>query len=589
MTEAVDPAIRARAVQAAQGFSPFDLLLAGGTVVDVVTGELRAADIGCVGPLIASVHAPGQRRDAAATHDVTGRFLAPGFIDSHLHFESSHMLPADYAAVVVPAGTTTAAWDPHEIANVLGLPGMRWAVAASRGLPLRVLVLAPSCVPSAPGLEVAGAEIGPAEMAEMLSWPEVAGVAEVMDMPGVLAGDPRMAGIVAAGIAAAKNVNGHGRGLTDGALQGYVASGVTSDHEITSAEDLLIKLRAGLTVELRGSHDYVLPDAVVALNALPGGIPPTLVLCTDDVLPDELVAKGGLRDVIARVIARGMAPVAAIRCATLNAALRLKRDDLGVLAPGRRADIAVLADLASVAVTRTYAAGRLVAADGALCVAPARPADVAATGSMHLAPLSPHAFRMRVARSGRVRLRAISGARFTRFLEVEADAEAGIVRPPENVSLLASIHRHGRADPTPRIALIHDWGEFRGAIATTVAHDSHNLLVFGREAADMAAAANAVIATGGGMAVAQGGAVTALFPLPVAGLLATTPPAETAAAFAALRKAADAVCDWQPPYRIFRAVTGASLACNPGPHLTDRGIAEGGRLYDPAALLADHP
>lgn len=587
MSERIPPPIRARAVQAAQGLAPFDLLLAGGTVVDVVTGELRAADIGCVGPLIASVHPPGTRRDAAETHDLTGRFLAPGFIDSHLHFESSHMIPADYAAVVVPAGTTTAVWDPHEIANVLGLPGMRWAVAASRDLPLRVLVMGPSCVPSAPGLEIAGAEIGPAEMAEMLSWPEVAGVAEVMDMPGVLAGDTRMSGIVAAGLTAAKNVNGHGRGLTGGALQGYVAAGVTSDHEITSAEDMLAKLRAGLTVELRGSHDYVLPDAVAALNALPGGIPAGLVLCTDDVLPDELVAKGGLRDVIARVIARGMAPVAAIRSATLHAALRLKRDDLGVLAPGRRADIAVLTDLATVAVTRVYAGGRLAARDGRLCETPARQIGAAATGTVHLPPLPPDAFRLRVARSGRIRLNAISGARFTRFLAVEAEAEGGVVLPPPGFSLLAAIHRHGRADATPRIALIHDWGEFRGAIATTVAHDSHNLLVFGRDPLDMAAAANAVIAAEGGMAVAQHGAVTALFPLPVAGLLATTPPAETAAGFAALREAANAVCDWQPPYRVFRAVTGASLACNPGPHLTDRGIAEGGRLHDPAALLAD--
>ena len=586
MIEPVAPEIRARAVQAAQRLAPFDLLLVGGTVVDVATGELREADVGFVGPLIASVHPRGARADAGAVHDVAERFLAPGFIDSHLHFESSHMIPADYAAVVVPAGTTTAVWDPHEIANVLGVAGVRWAVEASRGLPLRVLVMAPSCVPSAPGLEVAGAEIGPDEMAEMLCWPEVVGVAEVMDMPGVLAGSARMAGIVDAGLAAGKNVNGHGRGLSGGALQGYVASGVTSDHEITSAEDMLAKLRAGLTVELRGSHDYVLPDAVAALNALPGGVPAGVVLCTDDLLPDELVAKGGLRDVIARVIARGMAPVQAIRCATLNAALRLKRDDLGLLAPGRRADVVVLRDLAGVAVERVYADGALAARDGAPAAPAARRLADAPLRSVHLAPLGPEAFCLRVPARGRVRLRAISGARFTRWMEVEAEAPDGVVQPPPGFSLLAALHRHGRADATPRIALIHDWGEFRGAIATTVAHDSHNLLVFGRDPADMAAAANAVIAAQGGMAVARSGAATALFPLPVAGLLAATPPAETAAAFVALREAADAVCDWQPPYRVFRAVTGASLACNPGPHLTDRGIAEGGVLHDPAELLA---
>ena len=253
MSDAVAPEIRARAVQAARGAARFDLLLAGGTVVDVATGELRAADIGIVGPLIASVHPPGTREDSAAVENVSDRFLAPGFIDSHLHYESSLMAPADYAASVVPHGVTTCVWDPHELANVLGLDGVRWAIEASRGLPLRTVIAAPSCVPSAPGLEMAGAEIGPVEMAEMLSWPEVSGVAEVMDMPGVLRGTAHMRGIVGAGLAAGKNVNGHARELRDADLQAYAAAGVTSDHEVMDADDFLQKLRSGMTVELRGS------------------------------------------------------------------------------------------------------------------------------------------------------------------------------------------------------------------------------------------------------------------------------------------------------------------------------------------------
>lgn len=590
MTEQpIDAATRARAVRAAQGQAPFDLLLCGAQLVDVALGEIRQADVGLVGPLVASLHPPGTRTDAAEIHLLPGRFLAPGFIDSHLHYESSLMAPADYASVVVPAGTTTCVWDPHEIANVLGLPGVRWAIEAARGLPLRTLVAAPSCVPSAPGLELAGAEIGPAEMAAMLAWPEVAGVAEVMDMAGVLAASPRMAGIVAAGIASGKNVNGHARGLSGPALQAYAAAGVTSDHEVTGTEDFLEKLRAGLTVELRGSHDYVLPGAVAALAALKL-LPPGLVLCTDDVFPDELVAKGGLRDTIARVIARGLDPVRAIRLATLHAALRLKRDDLGLVAPGRRADIAVLSDLPSVRVERVYAGGRLVAEGGALLDPPLRQLEAAPRGTMKLAPLPEAAFRVPVRglREGRARLRAISGARFTSWREVEVEVRDGHALPPQGHSVLVSVHRHGRAPALPQAALIHDWGEFRGAIATTIAHDSHNLLTFGRDPADMAAAANALIAAGGGMAVAEQGAITALLPLPIAGLLAETPPAETARAFAALRAAADRVAEWEPPYRVFRAVTGASLACNPGPHLTDQGIAEGdtGRLVDPAEPVA---
>lgn len=584
MIDPVDPAIRARAVQAARGSAPFDLLLAGGTVVDVATGELRAADVGIVGPLIASVHPQGSREDAAATEDVTGQFLAPGFIDSHLHYESSLMTPADYAATVVPAGTTTCVWDPHELGNVLGLPGVRWAVEASRGLPLRSLIVAPSCVPSAPGLETAGAEIGPAEMAEMLAWPEVAGVAEVMDMAGVLRGSALMRGIVGAGLASGKNVNGHARDLLDADLQAFVAAGITSDHEITGVADFLQKLRAGLTVELRGSHDYVLPGVIAALATLPM-LPPNLVLCTDDIFPDELVEKGGLRDTIARVIARGLSPITAIRLATFHAAMRLKRDDLGVVAPGRQADIAVLSDLATVSVDRVVVAGKLVARNGALIEAPTRPKD-APTDTVKLPPQPEDAFRLHVhgLRNGRARLRKIVGARVVSWGEVEVAVKDGVAELPPDHALLTILHRHGRTPVVPRNCLTDGWGAPRGAIATTISHDSHNLLVLGREAADMAAAANALIACGGGMAVAQGGRVTALLPLPIAGLLAETSPRETAAAFARLREAAGQVCDWKPPYRVFRGITGIALACNPGPHPSDLGLTDGatGEVFDPA-------
>ncbi len=587
MNQPVEAAVRARAVQAARGSARFDLLLAGGTVVDVATGELRPADIGIIGPLIASVHPPGTRDDAEAVEDVAGRFLAPGFIDSHLHYESSLMAPADYAAVVVPAGTTTCVWDPHELANVHGLAGVRWAIEAARGLPLRTLIAAPSCVPSAPGLERAGAEIHAAEMAEMLSWPEVVGLAEVMDMPGVLRGTAHMAGIVGAGLASGKNVNGHARGLLDAELQAYAAAGVTSDHEITAAEDFLQKLRAGLTVELRGSHDQVLPGAIAALATLPL-LPPNLVLCTDDVFPDELVAKGGLRDAMARVIARGLSPISAIRLATLHAAMRLKRDDLGLIAPGRRADIVVLADLAGVRVERVVVDGAVVARDGALLAPPPMPA-AALPPSMHLPAQREAEFRLRVngVQHGQARLRKIIGNRFPRWGEAEVEVREAHAIPPPGHAVLAIIHRHGKAPALPQLCLTDGWGTPRGAIATTIAHDSHNLLVLGREAADMAAAANAVIAAGGGMAVAEGGAVIALLPLPIAGLLAETPPWATAEAFARLREAADRVFDWQPPYRVFRGITGIALACNQGPHLTDLGLTDGttGEIFDPADAL----
>jgi adenine deaminase len=582
------PGLRDRAVRAARGQEGFDTLIAGGTVVDVATGETRPADIGLIGPLIASVHPPGTRTDATTTLDATGQFITPGLIDTHLHIESSMVTPRRYAETVVPQGTTTICWDPHEVGNVLGLAGVRWAIEAARGLPLRILVLAPSCVPSAPGLERAGAVFEAPEMAEMLRWPEVAGVAEVMDMRGVLEGRAHMRGIVGAGIASGKLVCGHARGLAGADLQAFAAAGIQSDHEVTSGEDLLAKLRAGFTVELRGSHDYVLPEAVKALKTLPL-FPQTLTICTDDVFPDDLSTAGGMIDVLRRLVRYGMAPLDALRASTLNAAMRIGRRDLGLVAPGRRADLLVLSDLTDMAVRHVFASGTHVAAGGAL-TRPIRPDPVPApTGTVKLQPLTPADFQLRAGNmiNGTARLRTVVNPRFTQWGEITAPVVDGVVALPEPAIFMAMIHRHGLAPADPTIGVLEGWSTWRGALATTVAHDSHNLIVFGRDPLDMAAAANAVIAADGGMAVASGGTVTALLPLPICGLVSDAPTDQVAASFRALRQAADAIVDWKPPYLVFKAVVGASLACNPGPHVTDLGITDGttGEVF-PSALIA---
>jgi adenine deaminase len=584
VTELNDPALRDRAVRAARGEAPFDVLLTGGMVADVATGELRAADVGIVGPLIASVHPPGTRDDAAKRIAVDEQIVAPGLIDVHLHIESSMLTPRRYAEVVVPQGTTTIVWDPHEIGNVSGLPGLRWAIDAGRDLPLRILTLAPSCVPSAPGLERTGADFGPDEMREMLRWPEIVGVAEVMDMRGVLERGARMSGIVDAGLTSGKLVCGHARGLKGGDVQAFAAAGIESDHEITNGDDLLAKLRAGFTVELRGSHDYVLPGAVKALASLPQ-VPQTLTICTDDVFADDLVRVGGMIDVLRRLVRYSLPPMQALRAATLNAAMRLGRRDLGLVAPGRRADLIVLRDLQTMEVTRVFASGETVAAGGELLVKLRDDAPGAPTDTMRLSPLSADDFRMR-ANGSHVRLRTVAKPRFTEWGEVDADVRAGVVMLPEDCIMMAVVHRHGRAPARPVLGVLQGWSTWHGAVATTVAHDSHNLVVFGRDAADICAAANAVIGVGGGMAVAARGAVTALLPLPICGVLSDAPAAEVADGLRAVRAAADAVVDWQPPILTFKAVTGASLACNPGPHVTDVGITDGstGAVYESAVV-----
>ncbi|WP_333631307.1 adenine deaminase, partial [Agrobacterium cavarae] len=486
-----DAVLRTRAVAAARGDTPFDVLISGGTLVDVVTGELRPADIGLVGPLIASVHPTGSRQDAAQVLDATGGYIAPGLIDTHMHIESSMVTPASYAAAVVAKGVTTVVWDPHEFANVHGLDGMSWASRASRNLPLRTILLAPSCVPSAPGLERAGADFDAAVLAEILFWPEVGGVAEVMNMRGVIERDPRMSAILQEGLHADKLICGHARGLEGADLNAFMAAGVTSDHELTSADDLMAKLRAGLTIELRGSHDHLLPEFVEALNRL-GHLPPTLTLCTDDVFPDDLLNGGGLDDVVRRLVRYGLRPQWALQAATLNAAARLQRNDLGLIAAGRRADIVVFDDLTQFSARHVLVSGTPVAEQDQMIVEIPEIDAAPLKGSMKLPLRSPEDFRVK-SNGKRVRLATIDRPRFTRWGEIEADVVDGFVVPPDGTTMISVTHRHGKAEPVTRTGFLTSWGKWDGAFATTVSHDSHNLTVFGGNEADMALAANAVI------------------------------------------------------------------------------------------------
>lgn len=567
-----EPALRARAVAAARGDSPFDTLIAGGRVLDAVTGLIREADIGLVGALIASVHAPASRTDAADVIDATGSIISPGLIDTHMHIESSMVTPAEYAEAVLPRGVTTIVWDPHEFGNVHGLDGVRWAIEASRNLPLRMILLAPSCVPSAPGLELAGADFDANLITELLRSPAIGGVAEVMNMRGVINSDPRMTAIVNASLTSGKLVCGHARGLEGADLNAFMAAGVTSDHELTSGADLLQKLAAGMTIELRGSHDHLLKEFVDALDGI-GHLPPTVTLCTDDVFPDELNQNGGLDDVVRRLVRYGMRPEWALRAATFNAAQRLKRSDLGLIAPGRRADLVLFEDMSEFKARVVIANGRLVAEDGAVRD-PTQPLDAGPLmQSVKLAPFADDDFRI-PANGSKVRLATIDRPRFTQWGEAEADIRDGFVVPPAGSAMLAVAHRHGLADGKPRVGFLTGWGEWHGAFCTTVSHDSHNLTVFGGNARDMALAANAVIEVGGGMAVAKDGRVEVLLPLPLSGLVTDASLQETANSFAAIRKAMEKIVDWKPPYLVFKACFGATLACNIGPHQTDRGIAD---------------
>jgi adenine deaminase len=592
-THCISTGDRQRAVKAALGQLPFDLLLTNTALIDMATGEVRNVDVGIVGALIASVHPCGTLTEALQTQDLAGAYLSPGLIDTHVHVESSHLPPERYAEIVVAQGTTTIFWDPHELANVLGVAGVRYAVDASRGLPLRVICAAPSSVPSTPGLEMSGADFAGQEMETMLAWPEVGGVAEVMDMHGVLNGSERMLEILNAGLNSGKLIEGHARGLSGADLQAYLAAGVTSDHELTSGADALEKLRAGLTLEIRGSHPYLLPEIVAALKTLPH-LSSQITVCTDDVPPDMLLEKGGIVALLNMLIEQGLPATDVLRMATLNAAIRLQRNDLGLIAAGRVADLVVFDSLTQLSAQQVYVAGKLTAQQGKM-LKPlnANPNVTAPRDTLRLQPLAAGDFVLKVPaiRHGKATLRHIKGARFTQWNETTVEVRNGEVQLPQGFSLIWVQHRHGRHQATPQLALLEGWGELRGAIATSYSHDSHNLVVLGRDAADMALAANALIASGGGMALSQNGEILAQVAMPIAGMLSDLPAAELAQQFKNLRDLSARIADWEPPYRVFKAIEGTCLACNAGPHLTDLGLTDGStrQIVDPLIACWETP
>ncbi|MEM9230126.1 MAG: adenine deaminase C-terminal domain-containing protein [Pseudomonadota bacterium] len=578
------PDLRARAVRAARGLAPFDLLITNGHVLDVVTGAIRRADVGIVGGLVASVHPPDPSRFAGETLDAEGCHIAPGLIDTHMHVESSMITPAEYAAAVVPRGVTTAVWDPHEFANACGVAGVDYAIEAARGLPLRLLTLAPTCVPSAPGYEASGGDFGPDVLAALLARDDIHGAAELMTMQPLLNGDPRVTGIVNAGLASGKRVCGHARGLGGADLSAYVAAGVETDHELTSAADLMARLEAGMTVELRGSHGHLLPEFAEALLKI-GHLPQTVTLCTDDVFPDELHNQGGLDHVVRRMIEYGLPVDWAYRAATLNAATRIGRPDLGVVAPGKRADFVILDDVDSVVAKAVVADGILVSQGKRLRATPKGIAPTAAlTNSIKMKEIRVEDFEIK-ASGATARIATLSKPRFPEWGKRVVPTREGVLVPPDDMIRMAVINRYGRNTPL-RLAFLENWGVWRGAFATTVSHDSHNLTVFGRDPDDMAIAANAVRTAAGGLCAVSGQKVVAQVDLPLAGLVSEAPLEIVAGDFAAIRKAMDEIVDWQPPYLVLKALFGASLVCNAGPRLSDVGIVDvfAGKLLDSPVL-----
>jgi adenine deaminase len=513
-----------RLLRVAAGDEPADFIIQNVQLLNVVTRDVYPVTIGICGDTIAYVTDPTDTHcPARQVIDATGMWAAPGLIDSHMHIESTHVTPEYFSDAVVPLGITTVAQDPHEMANVLGMAGVDYMRQASQGLPLRVLTFVPTCVPAVPGLETAGAAFTAKEVKELLGRPATIGLAEVMDYWGVIRQSPRISEIVKVGRTQHTIITGHIRGLGGRELNTYLAAGIDSDHEVLSPEGILARSRLGMTVEICCSHfrDNV-PQAVESWKQR--GHLENIVFVTDDVPPQELVRGGHLDRGVRRAIALGMAPVDAVRAATLAPARRLRRPDLGQIVPGRTADILILSDLDHYVVHQVWVSGQLAAEDGKILQASrsAAPIPQSASHSVHLELPGPQDFAVRG--EGRIAVARVLNER-GRGLRLETlplvEGEVDWQRYPEFA--LASVwHRHG-LNHNRTFVLIAGTGLHTGALATTYAHDSHNLVVLGRNPADMAAAARVLIESGGGYAAVSSGEVRALAALPVAGILAEQP------------------------------------------------------------------
>ena len=528
-------------VDVAMGRAPADRVVRRGRWVCVQSGEIiDGTDVAIARGRIAYVgpdagHAIGPATDVI---DAGGRHMVPGLLDGHMHVESGMLTVTEFVRAVAPHGTTGMFIDPHEMANVLGLPGVRLMVEEAGLQPIHVWVQMPSCVPSAPGLETPGAEIGPEEVAEAMGWPGIVGLGEMMNFPGVIQSDPRLHAEMAETRRAGKVIGGHYASPDLGVpFHGYVAGGAEDDHEGTRREDTVARVRQGMKAMLRfGSAWHDVAAQVRAI--LDDGLDPRhVLLVTDDCHSGTLVHEGHMDRVVRHAIAEGLPPMVALQMSTINTAehFGLARE-VGQIAPGRSADLLLVEDLRGMESRLVMARGEIVASDGSLVAEAPRftyPPEV--KSSVRLArPLRPDDFLLEVGSNGPVQVHVIGvieNQAPTRHLIETLHPQDGRLSADlgNDVAKVALVERH-RATGEVRLGLVRGFGfSVPCAVGSTVAHDSHHMIVVGTNDSDMAMAANDLAAVGGGQVVVREGRVVARVELPIAGLMSDEP-AETVAA-----------------------------------------------------------
>jgi len=554
------PDVAPQLINVAAGRAPADTVVRGGIWVNVHTREvldhhdiaIKSGRIAYVGPDASACIGPETK-----IIEAKGRYMIPGLCDGHMHIESGMLTPAEFARAVIPHGTTTMFTDPHEIANVLGLEGVRLMHDEALMQPVNIFTQMPSCAPSAPGLETTGFEITPEDVAEAMSWPGIIGLGEMMNFPGVANADPKMLAEIAATQRAGKTVGGHYASPDLGPdFAAYVAGGPADDHEGTNEADAIARVRQGMRSMMRlGSAWYDVESQITAITEK-GLDPRNFILCTDDCHSGTLVNDGHMNRVVRHAIACGCDPLIALQMATINTATHFGLErDLGSLTPGRRADIILTSDLTTLPIEMVIGRGKIIAEDGEIKVdCPHLDWPKHARGTVHLGhTLNAKNFEIS-APDGATSVTAnvigvVENQAPTKALQADLAVKDGLVEPTQDICQIALVERH-RGTGSVTNAFVSGFGyQGKMAMASTVAHDSHHMIVVGTDHEQMALAANRLGDVGGGVTLFKDGIEQALVELPIAGLMSDSPATEVAAKAEALGAAMRACgCDLNNAY-----------------------------------------
>ncbi|MEO0020399.1 MAG: adenine deaminase [candidate division WOR-3 bacterium] len=509
-------------LKVARGEAEADLVLRGGEVVEVFTGEVRRADVAIKQGRIAGV-GEGYNR-AKAFIDISGLFVAPGFIDGHIHIESSLLSLSEFARLCLVHGTTAVVCDPHEIANVLGIKGVEYILKASEGMPFDVFVMAPSCVP-ATKMESSGAKIAAQEIERLFKHRRVIGLAEVMNYPGVCFGDEEVLRKLAVAKRAGRVIDGHSPGLSGLLLQAYAGAGIGSDHECVEPKEARDKMRAGMMVFIReGSAAHNLDALLRMVNYFSMR---RCCLVSDDIHPQDLLLEGHLDAVLRQAVAKGLNPVSAIQMVTLNPAEYFRFEKRGAVAPGFLADLVVLEDLSGFRVRMVFKEGRLVAKDGRVLVKLPVVKDKRVMNTVRIKKMSLRDFAIKAEGEMCNVIRVVPGQIVTeRHIQKPTVANGYVVADTERDLLKVVVIERHKGTGRMGKGLVAGFGLKKGALGTTVAHDSHNMVIVGTNDRDMLFAARALERMGGGYVAVADGKKVAGVALPIAGLLSDKPAEE---------------------------------------------------------------